>query len=262
MQKVVGQLLYWESINCTCERRRLAAAREHRAARGLNMRYDPCWASTKRPKSRAARWEQRGPNGRAVPRERVPDTCDGNIERPLEDPRWPAAAKRNQAEEARVTLLRRARALWGSPEEYKEALRLEALEDPILYEAISQVFHCQTGAPRSYRARMTDVTKIERFDAKMEKQVRDAVSVMRRRRSQKIIPFSTAARSVSYFNQRTPHRVWADQQRGMRIGDGTAPCPSRTLLSMFPAALPPLRCCRVLCGSLAHRGQEPLGCYA
>ena len=59
---------------------------------------------------------------------------------------------------------------------------------------------------------------IEQYDAKADKQIRDTVAVLRRRRSAHVIPFSTWARSVSYFNQRVPTRVWKDQQRGLRIG--------------------------------------------
>ena len=57
------------------------------------------------------------------------------------------------------------------------------------------------------------------YDAKADKQVRDAVSVLRRRKSQLTIPFSTQARSIADFNQRVPERVWRDQQQGLRIGE-------------------------------------------
>ena len=179
------------------------------------MRYDPKWASTRRPKGRAARWEQRP---KWEQRSAAQESEGHNVVAAavgLEDPAW-AQPPGNRFERARAAFDARARALWGTPDQYREQLRLEALEDPELYLAVQATL---AGRQRStYRAQLRDERLIERYDAKEQKQVRDTVAVLRRRRSQLIVPFSIDARNISYFNQRVPERVWNDQQKGLRIG--------------------------------------------
>jgi hypothetical protein len=107
----------------------------------------------------------------------------------------------------------RARKLWQC--DYAPPLHEERLEEPQLWETTSLLFSAQTS---TYRQRMTDERLALKYDAKADKQVRDTVAVLRRRRNIHVVPFSVMARSLSYFNQRVPERVWADQCRGMRIG--------------------------------------------
>ena len=174
-------------------------------------RYDPRWGAARRPKGRGNRWEVR-------PKWPQAQTA-------LEDPRWEATAtaadalpeetvrseiKTSRAEDARLKLLQRAKKLWGTPEEYREYLRLESLETPELWESVALMV---TGQRSSYRQRLHDERLLAKYDAKADKQIRDTVSVLRRRRSQLVVPFSTDARSVSYFNQRVPTRVWIEQRR-------------------------------------------------
>jgi hypothetical protein len=186
----------------------------HARARGAqeqcDMRWRVDWARPARPKSRRAFWEHR-------PRRRTKDA-----EQPINEAQHSAAddlphptKKLGRAEAERCKLLEQAAMLWASPDGYSEYLRLEKEADPELWEATSFLFKAQTS---SYRRRMVNPRLIERYDAKAEKQIRDTVSVLRRRACIHVIPFSTMARSVSYFNQRVPTRVWRDQQRGLRIG--------------------------------------------
>jgi hypothetical protein len=81
--------------------------------------------------------------------------------------------------------------LWAS--NYTPLLEAERLEAIDLYEQHTQQFRMLHS---EYRIRL------ER---------RNAVA---RRLS---VPFSTMARSLSYFNQRVPTRVWKDNQRHLRI---------------------------------------------
>ena len=127
----------------------------------------------------------------------------------------------SRAEDARLKLLQRATKLWGNPEEYREHLRLESLEAPDLWESVALMF---TGECSSYRRRLHNERRLAKYNAKADKQIRDTVSVLRRRRSQLVVPFSTDARSVSYFNQRVPTRVWIEQRRGLRICERHPAC--------------------------------------
>ena len=111
--------------------------------------------------------------------------------------------------------MRDARTLWGSPAELRLALLREKDIDIQLYESVRAVFTHQFS---SYRARLRDPRMIEQYEAKLEKQVRDAYAVLLRRRSAHIIPLSVWCRTISYYNQRTPTRVWNDQQAGLKIG--------------------------------------------
>jgi hypothetical protein len=118
----------------------------------------------------------------------------------------------SQAEVARQKLLGRASKLWGN--NYEHHCRHELTEVPDLVETCMQVYAAQTS---TYRARLTDKRLIARYDEKTAVSLRDTVTVLRRRRNQFDIPFLVDARSLSYFNQRVPKRVWKDQQAGLRI---------------------------------------------
>jgi hypothetical protein len=183
------------------------------------MRYDPCWGGrSSKPLSKSARkrWERRTKWQPPVEQQAASDSVGveevHDLGADLPDPAW--KPRRNQAEDARKLLHERARKLWGSPADYRESLQREALEEPELWLATAKSFG---GQASSYRQRLNDCRLIERYDAKAEKQVRDIVSVLRRRKSQLVVPFSCDARSMSYFNQRTPTRVWRDQLRGLII---------------------------------------------
>lgn len=106
----------------------------------------------------------------------------------------------------------RGRDLWSS--DYKPLLRREDLEAPLLREQVVQVYSHQVS---TYRARLKDPRLTARYDAKTGWLVRDTTAVLRRRRNQNDIPFSIMARSISYFNQRVPTRVWRENQCGLRI---------------------------------------------
>ena len=186
------------------------------------VRYDPRWGQKRRPEGRRHRWEQRPRWARTQTAweeaSEAATPTPAAVAPDADHPPWPRPSTR--ALRSRERLLQRANALWGSPEDYREHLRLEALEDPVLWECTAKLFQ---GQASRYRQELTDERLIGRYDAKADKQIRDAVSVLRRRQSQEIIPFSTDARSISYFNQRTPTRVWRDQQQGLRIGEPARP---------------------------------------
>lgn len=123
-----------------------------------------------------------------------------------------AETQLSRAAAARLVLLSRCRALWTT--NYQPLLEMEAKECPELWEHVSLVYRAQTS---QYRLRLTDPTLVAKYDLKTDGMIRNTVAVMRRRRNQLDIPFSTSGRSLSYFNQRVPTRVWKDQQRGMHI---------------------------------------------
>ena len=182
------------------------------------VRYDPRWGAATRSKGRGHGWEVR-PKWRRT-QTAWEDVSEAATATAADDAAPDVTAwseiKVSRAEDARRKYLQRATNLWGSPQEYLEYLRLESLETPELWESVALMF---AGQCSSYRQRLHDERRIAKYDAKADKQVRDTVSVLRRRRSQLDIPFSTYARSVSYFNQRVPHRVWIEQRRGLRIGE-------------------------------------------
>ena len=183
------------------------------------MRWNPKWASGRRPKGQ--RWEQRRRAPQGVP-DNVPGNSDQRRESPedLPDLVRPKDEERDKQATSKLELWRqemraRARSLWGTPDEYRDSLEREKQEAPELWLTTTMLFDAETSR---YRKELKSERLIVANNAKKEKQVRDTVSVLRRRRSQLIMPFSTLARSVSYFNQRVPTRVWRDQQRGLRIG--------------------------------------------
>lgn len=177
-------------------------------------RYNPRWGASMRDKRRRPGWERR-------PRRSHTETASEDVSEEAtataaDEMREATTGVESRAENARLKLLQQATMLWGTPAEYREYLRLESFEAPELWNSVVLMYH---GEVSSYRQRMTDERLIVRYDAKGEKLVRDTVSVLRRRRSQLDVPLSTMARSISYFNQRVPTRVWRDQQRGLRIGE-------------------------------------------
>ena len=119
---------------------------------------------------------------------------------------------RKMRERWQLLLIDRAAQLWAP--DYQENLLAESMECPRLREQVLEVFDQQKS---SYRVRLKDKEKVEQYDQKTLRCLRDTAAVMRRRRSMHDIPFSVMARSISYFNQRVPFRVWRDQQRGLRI---------------------------------------------
>ena len=131
----------------------------------------------------------------------------------------------SKAETWRMVYRVRAQMLWSN--DYRSWLQVEQSEAPHLWAAVDLMFSAQTS---TYRQRMTDVRLREQYDAKADKQKRDMVAVLRRRRNVHDIPFSVAARSLSYFNQRVPVRVWKDQQQQLRI---THPSTCKKLLEMM-----------------------------
>ena len=205
-------------------------------------RWNPQWAA---PARHPTRWEAiRRPPRSATTRatsvtfatvalEREP--VMGGAEK-LPDPAW--APSEGKAEFWRELYRQRARELWACS--FSESLDRERYADPELWLSVAAHF---AGQMSTYRARLTDQRITEQYDAKAQKQVRDAVAVLRRRRNAHIIPFSTAARSISYFNQRVPERVWRDQQRGLRIGALLPPrairLPPLSVIARWPFRTPP-----------------------
>jgi hypothetical protein len=174
------------------------------------------WAKPKHRRPRANFWHQRPPRRASVP------TGTGG----LEDPAWSPADEENAHEApgverpvkldraviARMVIHCRARQLWQ--DDFTPLLELEAKETPELRAQVDELY----GAQRStYRARLKDTRLIERYDIKQVRMVRDATALLRRRRNQLDLPFSVMARSLSWFNQRVPTRVWRDNQRSLRI---------------------------------------------
>jgi hypothetical protein len=156
------------------------------------------WGKPGNRKARSHRWHRRP--------QRPATTDDG-----LEDPAWSKPAfdcneerpHASQAVIARQKLLNRARKLWA--DDYTTHLEFELKERPELTMSVVELYCAQMS---TYRARLSDSRLIERYDLKTKISVRDTVAVLRRRRNQFDIPFSVDARSLSYFNQRVPRRVW------------------------------------------------------
>ena len=177
------------------------------------MRWNANWGAKRGYQGRAVRWESQQKKSSTRP---IIDPLSQQFSAArAEDSPEVAPESQPDANPRAHLYLQQARALWCGPCEYKYHLTLEKYEAPQLYSETEKVFHAQVS---SYRARLRNPRLIEQYEAKVEKQIRDTVSVLRRRRSAHVIPFSTWARSISYFNQRVPTRVWKDQQRGMRIG--------------------------------------------
>ena len=204
------------------------------------MRYDARWGAPGRRKAKKALWERRRQWSRAA--EPVHDENETfQSVAPEEVP--------NEVPEKLTTsqqYKRDARVLWGSPLDYVNNIHRDRERDPQLYAVTHAVFHVQA-AKSTYRARLKDPRLIELYDAKANKQVRDAYDVLLRRKSVAIIPFTTWCRSLSYFNQRTPTRVWNDQQAGLRIGaaltvDTCFPCLQLPLATAQFTKIPSRRC--------------------
>jgi hypothetical protein len=118
----------------------------------------------------------------------------------------------SQAAAWRSYQLERARRLWAC--DYTPHVVQESLEHPELRAQVLEVFEKQTS---SWRSRLKDEDAIRRYEDKTERMIRDTVAIARRRRNQLDIPFSVFARSISYFNQRVPTRIWREQLKSMRI---------------------------------------------
>ena len=187
-------------------------------------RWGVDWAKASRRHPRS-RWERRP----ARPRE--PEAAEPPISSPgLGDPAWNfhvdgdaccaavKGVKMTRAEAARFVYLERGRALNSC--DYSLLLQREKEEAPELWPAVSALFDIQKS---TYRARLKDPRLIERYDAKADGQIRDLVAVLRRRRNKDDIAFSVQCRSLSYFNQRVPTRLWKENRRALRIV-GREPC--------------------------------------
>ena len=173
---------------------------------------------------------------------------------------WAEYEFSRQKQKAREALLGRAAQLWSGPDGYRQHLCDERCERPLLWAATSALLHSQRS---TYRERLEGREGAAAYDAKTEKMVRDTVAVVRRRRSQLDIPFSILARSASYFNQRTPTRVWNDQQKAKRIGvrpHAIVICPQSPpgYIRDIPAEMSPWNPCR----SFEAGSQKPFGCDA
>lgn len=137
----------------------------------------------------------------------TPSQCEPGMRLPTE-----TEVQLSKAESWQMVYRIRAQMLWSN--DYSYWLAVERSEAPQLWEAVGLMFSTQTS---TYRQRMTNVRLSERYDAKADKQMRDMVAVLRRRRNVHDVPFSVSARSLSYFNQRVPVRVWKDQQQQLRV---------------------------------------------
>jgi hypothetical protein len=124
-------------------------------------------------------------------------------------------ARTSRAAGWRSLQLLRASMLWKG--DYSPLLIQESFEAP---ELRSEVVGMLAAQKSSYRERLEAPQAerlLRRYEEKTERIIRDTVAVARRRRNQLDIPFSVMARSISYFNQRVPQRVWREQQRSLRI---------------------------------------------
>lgn len=169
-------------------------------------------------------WARPAASGRRPRWERRPHHRSGDATAaptpPLEDPIWEPRATDSEAaaqqcalkQKWHVRLLWRATRLWAP--DFRPLIEAEALEAPVLRARVVELYSHQVS---TYRARLKDARLLARYDAKTERMIRDETAVARRRRNQSDIPFSVDARSISYFNQRVPERVWKDNQKGLRI---------------------------------------------
>ena len=95
-----------------------------------------------------------------------------------------------------------------------------AIEDAAAAEQRSAV--AQFFRPSSYRARSSTSTglhgeRLQSYDARTADRQRDSVAHLRRAVNQRDWSFSILARSISWFNQRIPHRVWNSEQKAGRV---------------------------------------------
>ena len=95
-------------------------------------------------------------------------------------------------------LLDFAPSLWSS--DYRPFLQAEDLAAQAALDMLPQ---------SSYRQRLT-AEAAAAYDAKALKRARSAVGMLARVANTRAWTFSVVARSLSWFNQRVPHRVWAD----------------------------------------------------
>jgi len=91
-----------------------------------------------------------------------------------------------------------APAMWSS--DYRPFLRIE---DPAAQAALDAL------PQSSYRRRLSAEAAVA-YDTKALKRARSAVGMLARVANTRAWTFSVVARSLSWFNQRVPHRVWAD----------------------------------------------------
>ena len=89
-----------------------------------------------------------------------------------------------------------------------------ALEDAAAAEQRSEV--AQFFEPSTYRARLHG-EKLEQYDGRTEDRQRDSIAHLRRAVNQRSWSFSILARSISWMNQRVPHRVWRAEQKAGRM---------------------------------------------
>lgn len=121
-------------------------------------------------------------------------------------------AKLGRAAAGRAYLHFRAGRLWSN--DYTVWLQRECEEVPALRASVVEMTTVQVS---TWRLRLKEPEAIAAYDHKTERIVRDTTAQMRRRRNMFDIPFSVDARTMSYFNQRVPTRVWLENQAAMRI---------------------------------------------
>ena len=105
-------------------------------------RYDPKWGAVQRFKGRGPRWERRPKWSRTQTAwEDVSEAATATATDTVPEVTAWSASNIGRADSARFKLLQRATKLWGSPDDYREYLRLESLEAPELWESVALMFH-------------------------------------------------------------------------------------------------------------------------
>ena len=94
---------------------------------------------------------------------------------------------------------------------YSEHLALEDAAATEQRGAVAELFE-----PSSYRVRLSG-ENLDRYDRRTADRQRDSVAHLRRSRNQRSWTFSILARTVSWFTQRVPHRVWHGESRAARV---------------------------------------------
>jgi len=103
-----------------------------------------------------------------------------------------------------------ARLLWGSADDYRAHLRAED-------EAAGGALHALEHMPQSsYRRRLKGESAVQ-YDERAAKRARGAMAQLSRVNNMRCWTFSIVARSLAYFNQRVPHRVWREESADRRL---------------------------------------------
>ena len=115
------------------------------------------------------------------------------------------SAVRDEAAHRHRSILVWSKALWSS--DYRPLLAAEREAGSSMLLALDT---------SSYRKRLQG-SRAELYDQKAAARAGSITSLMIRATNQQRWPFSTVARSLSFYNQRVPNRVWLEEQSARRL---------------------------------------------